>query len=290
MLNEFILPGLYELYDLNIAFLQYYINNKDKINEDYEIFGVYGNFPYCIWNGEQAIFSDLTVLNDTIEHMFLTYANFHTRIFLNCTNTEITENMLEDTYSNLILNNLQRITASNQIVINSNLLDEYISQLYPVLCIDIGKYNNIQPDSMVNLKDEGFLFLNPKINNNFSLLKQYKNKKQLIMTLNPSLCINNCNILNECILKENLSQIMFDPRQSKNVFCKNINNNTNLQNIRESKLYISYKDISSYNNLNINHFILEHYGNIEDTLSEYITFFVQPKYWAEAFEILQQEI
>lgn len=288
MLNEFILPGLFELHTLNTEFIKYCADNRTQLNEDYEIFGIYGNFPFCIWNGESALFSDVTILNNYIVQLFLDYAGFHKCIFLNCTNTEISSNMLEDTYSNIILNNLHKITASNHIVVNSPTLNNYINSIYQNrLCIDIGKYNEILPTTKLNLNDEGYLFINPKYNNNFDLLKQYKNKKQLIMTLNPALCINQCNICSECLLKEHLSQIMFDPRQSRAQLCKNWNNNVELQNLRESELYISYKLIQQYNKLSINHFILEYYGNKEDTLSEYISFLIQPKYWQEAFNNLK---
>ena len=288
MLNEFILPGLFELNILNREFIKYCAENRNQMNEDYEIFGVYGNFPFCIWNGETVNFSENAVLNNLITQFFLDYAGFHKCIFLNCTNTEITEDMLDDTYSNIILNNLHKITASNHIVINSSLLNSYIQSIYKNnLCIDIGKYNEILPETILNLNDEGYLFINPKFNNNFELLKKYKNKKQLIMTLNPSLCVNQCNIYNECLLKEHLAQIAFDPRKSRSQSCLNWNNNCELQNIRNSNLYISYQDIEKYNKISINHFLLEYYNNVEDTLQEYISFLIKPEYWQEVFNILK---
>lgn len=209
MLNEFILPGLFELKELNHAFINYYDHHRNQINKNCDIFGIYGNFPHCIWNGESAIFYENTVLSDEITNIYLNVAQSGMSIFLNCTNTEITLNMLEDTYSNIIIDNLFQTNASNHIVINSALLADYLSHKYPNLCQDIGKYNDINPSDKTALDNilnpYSNLFINPQFNNNFELINTFIKKKQLFFTINPSLCISNCKIFNECLLKEHLA-------------------------------------------------------------------------------------
>lgn len=292
MLNEFILPDLVNLEKLNFIFIRFCYDFHNYLNTDYEISGVYGNFPFCIWNGETANFSDLLILNNKIEELCLQYTQLHVSIYLNCTNTELSNDMLEDTYSNMILNNIERIDASNHIVVNSPLLKEYIKKIYPNALIDIGKYNNIDTriDLSTILDKYCNLFINPKLNNNFDLLKTLSNKSQLIFTLNPSTCINNCNVYDECLFKEHLSQIMYDPRKIRSNLCENWINNVKLTNIQQTNLYISPQDINKYNNLGFNHFLLESYGNIDDTLSEYINFLIKPEFQNETYNIINEQL
>lgn len=283
MLNQFILPGLSSLEQLNISFIDYCYSHRNYLNDDYEINGIYGNFPFCIWTGEQANFSNILLLNDEIEKVFLQYASFHINIYLNCTNTELLPDMLEDTYSNLILNNLDRINASNHVVLNSQLLNEYIKSHYKNILIDVGQYNNMLPtkDNFQSIGNYCNLFINPRFNNDFDLIKTFSNRSQLIFILNPSLCINNCMVQNECLLKEHLSQLLFDSRKSYAYSCENWINNINLNSIKNSNLYIAKENIYHYNQLGINHFMLMYYNNINDTISEYINYLIKPEFQNE---------
>ena len=218
-ISYFILSGLYQYQDINSILLRAKANFTNQFIPNRIIRGVYGNFPNAIWNGEDMLFSNKTLLIPDIIDILSLYSKMHLQIYLNFTNSEITQKECYDTYCNLILQYTLKAGFFNACVINSPYLNEYLSQRYPELINRIiGKNNDINNDCIKEV-DLPF-FLNPKYNNNFNELSKLLNKNDIYITLNPY-CIN-CPTFQSCLYKENLAQLTYDDKLAKRCTCQNL--------------------------------------------------------------------
>ena len=122
---NFILPGLYELSDLNFNFLNLFFKHREYFLDNVNISAVYGNFQFCIWDGGR-IFSNYKHTDaETIEKIKSIYnKDFNVPVRLVCTNTELNEYDCYDRFSNTILTLCEN--DINEIVVNSPILEKYI--------------------------------------------------------------------------------------------------------------------------------------------------------------------
>lgn len=168
---NFILPGLYELSDLNFNFLNLFFKHREYFLDNVNISAVYGNFQFCIWDGGR-IFSNYKHTDaETIEKIKNIYnKDFNVPVRLVCTNTELNEYDCYDRFGNTILTLCEN--NMNEIVVNSPILEKYVRENYP-------KYSFISSTTKClnkeNFKEElnkdyKMICLDYNLNHNFDLL------------------------------------------------------------------------------------------------------------------------
>ena len=270
----FIISGLYQYQDINTILLQAKTNFPKKFLPNRIIRGVYGNFPNTIWNGEDMLFSPETLLMPQIIDILSHYNRMGLQIYLNCTNSEITEKQCFDTYCNLILKHTLENNFFNACVVNSPFLSEYLSKKYPeLLHIIVGKNNEIDTECAKNINFP--FFLNPQNNNNFEQLKLYPNKNNIYITLNPY-CIS-CPIQKTCLYKENIAQLTYDNVAAKQYSCSTIKNIKH----HELEYFISSEQINDYIQKGYRHFVIEQMPTYQKQIDEYLYYFIKPEYHTE---------
>lgn len=126
---NFILPGFCEHYHLYRYILDYLDIHKEMYNEKAYIYGFYGNFPFCTWDGGR-IFHEYTPASvEKMEEILDFYNNKHQKIIrFVYTNSLLKEEDLYDRYNNIATDIFNR--NNNEIVLNSELLYNYISNKY----------------------------------------------------------------------------------------------------------------------------------------------------------------
>lgn len=130
-MQNFIIPGLYENHKMNILFLDFFHNNPQYFYDNINIRAIYGNFPFCTWDGGRAYINQGN--HATLEQIQLLqkiYNNdFNLPMRFIFTNKLIEENDCYDHFNNLVLQTCQN--DMNEIVINSTILEQYIRENYP---------------------------------------------------------------------------------------------------------------------------------------------------------------
>lgn len=263
MKNFFILPGLYGLKDLNNKFLNFILNNNQYVmNENYEIYGIYGNFPNCIWNGENGIFSHETILNLEIQEVISSFSSKPINLYLNCSNSQLQPGMEYDNYSNIILSIVENNNSCSKMVITSPLLKN-VGKLEKVL----GQLAFISKEDCLKATNISY-FLPPQYNEDIDFLKEILNKKDVIITLN-SYC-QTCKDYLNCYQTEDLAQTLFDVDNFKEYRCTQSSG---------FQLNIEYsQQIKKFNKLGFNLFYLDLYPNLLENVLNYINILIKPEY------------
>ena len=260
MKNFFILFGLYGLKDLNNKFLNFIRDNWQALYKDYEIYGIYGNFPNCIWNGENGIFSHQAILSLDIQETLLSFSTLN--FYLNCSNSQLQPGMEYDNYSNIILSMVENNNSCSKMVITSPLLKD-VGNLEKVL----GQSAFISKEDCLKATNISY-FLPPQYNEDIDFLKQIINKKDVIITLN-SRC-QKCDQYFQCYQQEDLAQTLFDVDNFKEYRC-----------IQSPGFQLNTKysqQIQYFNKLGFNLFYLDLYPNLLENALNYINIFIQPEY------------
>lgn len=127
---NFIIPGLYEHFDLNNQLLIMMERSSGIFKPNINIYAAYGAFQFSIWNGgrvvsnyRQASIEDMIFVRDNFCKEFNIKARF------TFTNQFITESMLYNRFCNLQLEVFDSL--SNEVVVNSDILRDYIIEHYP---------------------------------------------------------------------------------------------------------------------------------------------------------------
>ena len=128
MIN-YIIPGLYEHFNLNKAFIEYLKNNPKEQIEDTKINAVFGNFQFCIWDGGRIFDEYKQTTIEEIDKIFSYYTNENIVSRLIFTNNQLKEEDYYDRFCNLILTIGQDYNV--EIVVADDNLREYIQNKYP---------------------------------------------------------------------------------------------------------------------------------------------------------------
>lgn len=127
---NFIIPGLYEHYDLNFTLLKLMQNHPEFFRENVQISAVYGNFQMCIFDGGRIFSVYRQTTKEEIEKIVSTYnQDFNIPVRLVCTNTELTPDQYKNRFGNLILSLCEN--ELNEIVVNQDGFASYIKENYP---------------------------------------------------------------------------------------------------------------------------------------------------------------
>lgn len=183
----FMLPGFcehYELYKYLDQFLKQYPEAK---REEAEIYCYYGNIPFCTWDGGRIFFSYQPLSIEQIQELQQFYA--HSKIRLVFTNKLLQQKHCFDRYNNIILNLFH--DSNNEIVINSEILEQYIVTNYPdyslvsstTKCLT----NQQQALEEINKPQYKFTCLDYNLNHNWKFLESLslEEKEKTEFLINP---------------------------------------------------------------------------------------------------------
>lgn len=185
----FMLPGFCEhlkLYkNINTFFKEYPEAKRDNV----EIYCYYGNIPFCTWDGGR-IFNNYQPLSlEEINNIKNIYNNqLKSKIRLVFTNSLLKEEHLFERYNNLSLKIFN--DSENEIVLNSQLLENYIKENYPnykLISSTTKCSNSEQSKKDLNNKDYTFTCLDYNLNHNWTFLNSLtpEEKEHTEFLVNP---------------------------------------------------------------------------------------------------------
>lgn len=123
---NFSLPGLFNNFNLNKAFIALFQKNKHVFNDGFDINSVYGVFPSTKW-GLERYCEDCSI--KTLEEVISFYQENNISIHYEMTNPLIQEQHLNDEFCNLCLKIANK--PNNAIIVSSEILKNYIKENYP---------------------------------------------------------------------------------------------------------------------------------------------------------------
>ena len=191
MIN-FLLPGFYEHFNLFKEIIEFKEKFPQYFYSEANIGACYGNFQFCLWDGGRIFNSYTQASYEQIVNIRDFYLSKNIPLRLVFTNTEITEEHLDDRFCNLVTKLCEH--ENNEIVVNSALLEQYLRTNYP-------KYKFISsttkcllsPSDSKNELDKDYFMvcLDYNLNHNFEFLKTIENKEKTEFLVN-AICPAGC--------------------------------------------------------------------------------------------------
>lgn len=128
MIN-FILPGMYEHYDLNIKFITLLKNHPEMFYPDVNIGATYGNFQFCIFDGGRIFNQYRYTSKEEMDEIVCSYNSFDIPVRLIFTNPIIPETSFKNRFGQAVLKSCDN--PLNEIVVNNEKFEEYLRENYP---------------------------------------------------------------------------------------------------------------------------------------------------------------
>lgn len=290
MVNKafYLMSEFYKTFNVNQKLLTLITEYPEIVNPEAEIYGFFGMFPGCIWNGGRVINNTKIDIN-IIRHMFFIYnVQLNKPLRLTFTNPCITEDFLDDEYSNIIAslgnNGKNEILVANPILENY-LRTNYSEYKYVKSVVAANGLNDIQQD--YNSYD--MIVLNKRYNNNFNLLdvidKKYYDKIELI-------CNDTC-IKDACPYQKqhyyyNGMQTLYHNVDLSKIDCQfGKDEKFWYHAINQNKEYISPEAVRNlYLPRGFKYFKLVGREQINRTYMNWLKYIIKPEYWEDVLNII----
>lgn len=238
------LPGFCYYRQLNYGVITLMEKYPEAFREGYRIGSVYGTFPGAIWNGGRVVMGSAGKRD--IEATLKLYNSKGVPVRFTWTNSVLEEKHTYDTYCNLIMRLADN--GLNQVLVNSQVLADYIRREYPRFpMISSTTKRIIEPERLFHeLEEDYFLVvLDYDLNHNEEVLKkleQYGSGK--IEILVNEVCTPGCTRRAEHYEQQSRAQLNFDV---KDIFpCPNANPNKTFAECMKRPAFISNEEIGSY--------------------------------------------
>lgn len=249
---KFTISGLLQCFFINRLFLILMKKAPEYFKEGYRITTVSGSFPYSIWSR----YREIKYINvSTISTIIKFYNSINISVNLNFENSQIKEEDLKDTFSNLILNIAHN--EKNSLICASKLLENYIRENYPLFKI---------------INNDDTITLNPLCDTNckyYHIHREYLDKEQInfykksklfLCPLNPDLCFydlqKNKNFISNEKLEDYIKKGFYNFKIEENLISKNVDIDYSIYDIIESYVYYLIKP-EQFNN--VRNYILKEY-------------------------------
>lgn len=238
------LPGFCYYRQLNYAVITLMEKYPDAFREGYRIGSVYGTFPGAIWNGGRVVMGSAGKRD--IEATLHLYNDKGVPVRFTWTNSVLEEKHTYDTYCNLIMRLADN--GLNQVLVNSQVLADYIRREYPRFpMISSTTKRIIEPERLFEeLKEDYFLVvLDYDLNHNEEVLKKLEEHgSEKIEILVNEVCTPGCTRRAEHYEQQSRAQLNFDV---KDIFpCPNANPNKTFAECMKRPAFISNEEIGSY--------------------------------------------
>lgn len=216
----------------------------EAFREGYKIGSVYGTFPGAIWNGGRVVMGSAGKRD--IEATLNLYNGKGVPVRFTWTNSVLEEKHTYDTYCNLIMRLADN--GLNQVLVNSQVLADYIRREYPRFpMISSTTKRIIEPERLFHELDEDYFLvvLDYDLNHNEEVLKRLEEHGSgKIEILVNEVCTPGCTRRAEHYEQQSRAQLEFDV---KDIFpCPNANPNKTFAECRKRPAFISNEEIGNY--------------------------------------------
>lgn len=126
---NFILPGMYEHFQLNMNLLILLSENPEFFYPNVQVGAVYGNFQYCIFDGGRIFDAYRHTTKEEMEFIVSQYNSQNIPVRLIFTNPIIPETSFKNRFGQATLEICHN--SINEIVVNNEKLENYIRENYP---------------------------------------------------------------------------------------------------------------------------------------------------------------
>lgn len=236
----FHLPGFYELFKINSNLINI-INKFPKMLKDNICIGsFYGTFPSAIWNGGRLVAGYIS--HSDMKYIINYYNSFGYPIRFTWTNTLLEKKHTYDTYCNLIMKEANN--GLNQVLVNSNILENYIRKnysKYPIIS-STTKVLTSEKDIFKELNEDYHLIvLDYSLNHDWEFLEKIKNPNKIELLVDEC-CAPNCKLRKQHYEEISRSQLNFENFTFQ---CQNKNNIGNFEIAKEKPQFISNYQITN---------------------------------------------
>lgn len=203
------LPGFCYFRLLNQVLLNLMKDYPERFRDGYKIGSVYGTFPGAIWNGGRAVFG--TATKTDIKKILQIYNSRGVPVRFTWTNSLLTEKHVNDTYCNLIMQLADN--GMNQVLANTQVLEEYIRREYPGFkIISSTTKRMLDPETLKNelSKDYFLVVLDYDLNHNeevLNMIEPYAGKVEILV---DEICQPGCRMRADHYREESRMQLEFD--------------------------------------------------------------------------------
>lgn len=187
---RFHLPSFTQHYSLNKMMIEYIRDNPEYFVDGLEIASVFGCFDGSIWNGGRGVGGEFD--RKLTELVIKTFDELKIPLRFTFTNPLLTEEHLSDKNCNEIMKMADN--GLNQVIVMSDILENYIRENYPNYKITSSTCKEIRDMDGVNAeldKPYSLVVLDYNWNNKFDELEKIKDKARCEILVN-ALCQPNC--------------------------------------------------------------------------------------------------
>lgn len=285
------IPGFYDHYSLN----KFFIELKDKMPQVFyprvSIGSVYGNFPYCTWDGGRIFGQNFQVTKEQIVEIHEFYHSFNIPLRFIFTNPLLTEEHLHNRFENLVLTICDN--SNNEVCVNSPIVEEYIRTNYPSYKIISSTTKCLVQDDFQKeiAKDYYQVCIDYNLNKNEALLEQLSpEEKRKCEFLVNAICPSNCGFRKQHYAENGKTVLSFDGYRYawKMANACGIKNGVNHPSVLATGNNFSIDEIFKYERNGFSNFKLEG-RTLPDSavLGNYLYYFIKPEYH---FEIMQMAL
>lgn len=126
---NFIIPGMYEHFQLNMNLLALMSNHPEFFYPNVQIGAVYGNFQFCIFDGGRIFDKYRHTTREEMESMVFQYNSQNIPVRLVFTNPVVPETSFKNRFGQATLEVCHN--SLNEIVVNNKEFENYIRENYP---------------------------------------------------------------------------------------------------------------------------------------------------------------
>lgn len=284
----FHLPGLCRFAHVYSRLLVYYTDKPYYFRDNIKIGSIYGS-PTAIWNGGRIV-DNLSLNADQLTEIKEMMEHFNIPARFTFTNCLLEEKHIYDTYGNLILEIFN--TGNNEIICNSEVLENYIRQnygdRYKYISSTTKRLSNKEQQNKEIEKDYYLIVLDYDYNKDLKYLQSIKHKEKCEILCNP-VCGAKCPYRIQHYHSISEAQLAFD--RKKMMHCQYVGGDTIWQSMKEGN-FISVEDINNvYLPMGFTNFKLEgRAAHPLDLIEVLLYYLVKEEYQREMRTYLQDVI
>lgn len=245
--------------------------------ENYKIGSVYGTFPGAIWNGGRNFSGGKYANEQGVEEIINSYNSLGIPARFTWTNVLINETHVKDSYCNMIM----RVADNgfNQVLVNSEALEEYIRKTYPNYKVISSTTKRIlSPDKLLEelKKDYYLVVLDYDFNHNEKVIESLKPYADKIEILVNETCQPNCP--NRVAHYRDISKCQLEHNAKKMFNCTDRSPDARtFGGCMKRPQFMSLNDIDEYSKMGYKNFKIVGRGLSEEFyLDSLIYYFVKP--------------
>ena len=194
-MNNFYVPGIKDIAmtETILAFNKILKAHPEFFYDDIQLGGMFGAIPSSIWDGGRTIMTSYYWHKQDILRFYRTIKEVNLPLRFTFTNSQLTERQLYDNYCNLQLEWAAEEDIDLSIIINSDLLYNYLKKEYPNFKYILSTTSGERDVNKINKACEEYsmVVINYNDNKNMSFLEQLTHPEKIEILVNET-CAPNC--------------------------------------------------------------------------------------------------